>query len=282
MDIKKVGVIGCGIMGSGICQICAQSGYAVMVTEIDEELLKKGLTGIEKALQRSVEKGKITHDESDSVLDRIKGGTRIDDLSGCDLVIEAMAENLELKQRVFGELDKVCPEHTILATNTSSMCVIEIASATKRLDKVLGLHFFNPAPVMKLLEVVATIATSDETLRTGKEFGESLGKTAVITKDTPGFIVNRLLTPFTFNAIRMLESGIATRDDIDNAVKLGLGHPMGPLQLADLVGLDTIYHSANMRYDELKDPQYAPSPLLKRMVMANWLGRKTKKGFYEY
>lgn len=282
MDIKRVGVVGCGIMGSGICQICAQSGYTVMVTEIDEELLKKGLTGIEKALQRSVEKGKITQDESDSVLDRIKGANRIDDLSGCDLVIEAIAENLELKQRVFGELDKICPEHTILATNTSSMCVIEIASATKRLDKVLGLHFFNPAPVMKLLEVVATIATSDETLRIGKEFGESLGKTAVITKDTPGFIVNRLLTPFTLNAIRMLEAGIATRDDIDNAVRLGLGHPMGPLQLADLVGLDTIYHSANMRYEELKDPQYAPSPLLKRMVMANWLGRKTGKGFYEY
>ena len=282
MDIKRVGVVGCGIMGSGICQICAQSGYTVMVTEIDEELLKKGLTGIGKALQRSVEKGKITQDESDSGLDRIKGANRIDDLSGCDLVIEAIAENLELKQRVFGELDKICPEHTILATNTSSMCVIEIASATKRLDKVLGLHFFNPAPVMKLLEVVATIATSDETLRIGKGFGESLGKTAVITKDTPGFIVNRLLTPFTLNAIRMLEAGIATRDDIDNAVRLGLGHPMGPLQLADLVGLDTIYHSANMRYEELKDPQYAPSPLLKRMVMANWLGRKTGKGFYEY
>lgn len=282
MDIKRVGVVGCGIMGSGICQICAESGYTVMVTETDEELLKKGLTGIGKALQRSVEKGKITQDESDSGLDRIKGANRIDDLSGCDLVIEAIAENLELKQRVFGELDKICPEHTILATNTSSMCVIEIASATKRLDKVLGLHFFNPAPVMKLLEVVATIATSDETLRIGKEFGESLGKTAVITKDTPGFIVNRLLTPFTLNAIRMLEAGIATRDDIDNAVRLGLGHPMGPLQLADLVGLDTIYHSANMRYEELKDPQYAPSPLLKRMVMANWLGRKTGKGFYEY
>ena len=282
MDIKRVGVVGCGIMGSGICQICAQSGYTVMVTEIDEELLKKGLTGIGKALQRSVEKGKITQDESDSGLDRIKGANRIDDLSGCDLVIEAIAENLELKQQVFGELDKICPEHTILATNTSSMCVIEIASATKRLDKVLGLHFFNPAPVMKLLEIVATIATSDETRRIGKEFGESLGKTAVITKDTPGFIVNRLLTPFTLNAIRMLEAGIATRDDIDNAVRLGLGHPMGPLQLADLVGLDTIYHSANMRYEELKDPQYAPSPLLKRMVMANWLGRKTGKGFYEY
>lgn len=282
MDIKRVGVVGCGIMGSGICQICAESGYTVMVTETDEELLKKGLTGIEKALQRSVEKGKITQDESDSGLDRIKGANRIDDLSGCDLVIEAIAENLELKQRVFGELDKICPEHTILATNTSSMCVIEIASATKRLDKVLGLHFFNPAPVMKLLEVVATIATSDETLRIGKGFGESLGKTAVITKDTPGFIVNRLLTPFTLNAIRMLEAGIATRDDIDNAVRLGLGHPMGPLQLADFVGLDTIYHSANMRYEELKDPQYAPSPLLKRMVMANWLGRKTGKGFYEY
>ena len=282
MDIKRVGVVGCGIMGSGICQICAQSGYTVMVTEIDEELLKKGLTGIGKALQRSVEKGKITQDESDSGLDRIKGANRIDDLSGCDLVIEAIAENLELKQRVFGELDKICPEHTILATNTSSMCVIEIASATKRLDKVLGLHFFNPAPVMKLLEIVATIATSDETRRIGKEFGESLGKAAVITKDTPGFIVNRLLTPFTLNAIRMLEAGIATRDDIDNAVRLGLGHPMGPLQLADLVGLDTIYHSANMRYEELKDPQYAPSPLLKRMVMANWLGRKTGKGFYEY
>jgi 3-hydroxybutyryl-CoA dehydrogenase len=282
MEIKKVGVVGCGIMGAGITQVCAQSGYEVVVSEVNEELLNMGLASIKSLLTRSVDKGKISQQVMDTILGRIKGTTEIRGFSDCDLVIEAVAEDLEIKKKVFAELDKVCPKHAILATNTSSMCVIEIAAATDRLDKVLGLHFFNPAPVMKLLEVVRTIATSDATVELCKKFGESLGKTVVIAKDTPGFIVNRLLTPFTLNAIRMLEAGIATRDDIDSAVRLGLNHPMGPLELADLIGLDVIYHSANARYEELKEPQYAPPPLLKRMVNAGWLGRKKGKGFYEY
>lgn len=282
MEINRVGVVGCGLMGAGITQVCAQSGYQVVVSEVNEELLSKGLASINQALAKNVDKGKISQPDMNAILGRIKGTTNIDDFSSCDLLIEAAVENLEIKKKLFAELDKVCPKHTILATNTSSMCVVEIAAATNRLDKVLGLHFFNPAPVMKLLEIVRTIATSDETLKLGKEFGEFLGKTVVIAKDTPGFIVNRLLTPFTLNAIRMLEAGIAGRDDIDNAVRMGLGHPMGPLQLADLIGLDTIYHSANARYEELKEPQYAPPPLLKRMLKAGWLGRKTGKGFYEY
>lgn len=282
MEIKKIGVVGCGIMGAGITQVCAQSGYNVIVSEVNEELLGKGLVSISNTLTKKVNKGKMSQQHMDAMLGRIKGTTNIGDFSDCDLVIETVVENLEIKKKVFAELDRICPERTILASNTSSMCIIEIAAATERLDKVLGLHFFNPAPVMKLLEIVKTIATSDETLRIGKEFGESLGKTTVIAKDTPGFIVNRLLTPFTLNAIRVLEAGIASRDDIDNAIKLGLNHPMGPLELADMIGLDVIYHSANARYEELKEYQYAPPPLLKRMVNAGWLGRKTGKGFYEY
>jgi len=282
MEIKKVGVVGCGIMGSGITQVCAQSGYQVVVSEASQELLNKGLASIKISLTKSLNKGKICQQDIDIIMGRIKGTIDIGRYSDCDLVIEAVAENLEVKKKIFAELDKVCRKHTILATNTSSMCVIEIAAATNRLDKVLGLHFFNPATAMKLLEIVRTIAASDESVELCKDFGERLGKTVVIAKDTPGFIVNRLLNPFTLNAIRMLEAGIATRDDIDTAVRLGLNHPMGSLQLADLIGLDTIYISANSRYEELKDPQYASPPLLKRMVSAGWLGRKTGKGFYEY
>ena len=282
MKINRVGVVGCGTMGSGIAQVCAQAGYAVTVSEVSEDLLKKGLAAINSFLSKAVEKQKITPQDRDATLTRIKGTTSFNDFSDCDLVIEAAIENLDPKKKIFAELDRICPKHAILASNTSGLPIIEMAMATRRPDKVLGLHFFNPAPVMKLLEVVRTIATSDETLETAKEFGKSIGKTVVVAKDTPGFIVNRLMLPELLNAVRMLEAGVATREDIDNAVVLGLNHPMGPLALADLVGLDVILSLANTLYNEFKDPQFAPPVLLSRMVSAGWLGRKKGKGFYEY
>ena len=282
MKINRVGVVGCGTMGSGIAHVCAQAGYTVTVSEVSEDLLKKGLATINSFLSKAVEKQKITPQDRDATLTRIKGTTSFNGFSDCDLVIEAAIENLDPKKKIFAELDGICPRHAILASNTSGLPVIEMAMATRRPDKVLGLHFFNPAPVMKLLEVVRTIATSDETLETAKEFGKSIGKTVVVAKDTPGFIVNRLMLPELLNAVRMLEVGVATREDIDNAIVLGLNHPMGPLTLADLVGLDVILSLANTLYNEFKDPQFAPPVLLIRMVSAGWLGRKKGKGFYEY
>ena len=282
MEIKQVGVIGCGQMGGGITQVCAQSGYPVIVSEINEELLNKGLTSINSSLTKAVAKERITQQDKESTLARIKGTTDMNDFRDCDLVIEAAIENLDLKKKIFVELDKICPKPAILATNTSCLSIIDIAMATTRPDKVLGLHFFNPPPAMKLLEIVKTIATSDETLEIGKNFGKSLGKTTIIAKDAPAFIVNRLMVPQILNAIRMLEAGVATKEDIDTGVTLGLNHPLGPLGLADFVGLDTLYFIANSIYDEFKDPQFAPPILLAKMVAAGWLGRKTGKGFYEY
>jgi len=282
MKINTVGVVGCGVMGSGITQVCAQSGYRVIVSEINEALLNKGLAAINSSLSKAVAKEKITPQEKDATLARIKGTTSMKDFSNCDLVIEAAIENLDLKKKIFAELDKICPKHTILASNTSGLPVIDMAMATTRPDKVLGLHFFNPAPVMKLLEIVRTIATSNETIEIGKEFGKSIGKTTIVAKDTPGFIVNRLMLSQVLNAIRMLEAGVATKEDIDNGVVLGLNHPLGPLALADLIGLDVLYSLANTLYNELKDPQFAPPVLLIRMVSAGWLGRKRGKGFYDY
>jgi len=282
MEIKKVGVVGCGIMGSGITQVCAQSGYQVVVSEINDELLNKGLASINSVLTRSVNKGKLSQQDKDAILSRIKGTTNTKDFHDCDLMIEVAIENTDLKKKIFAEIDKICPKHTILATNTSCLSIIDIAMATTRPDKVLGIHFFNPVPVMQLIEIIKTIATSDDTLETGKTFGKSLGKTIVVTQDAPGFIVNRLVMPFLLNAIRMLDAGIATRDDIDTAINLGLNHPLGPLALSDLIGLDTVFFIVNSIYEELKDPQYAPPPLLKKMIAAGWLGRKTGKGFYDY
>jgi 3-hydroxybutyryl-CoA dehydrogenase len=282
MEIKKVGVVGCGSMGAGIAQLCAQSGYQVVVSEINDELLKKGLAFIEKTLARSVEKGKLSQADKDAIIGRLKGTTSTKDFADCDLVIEAAIENLELKKKIFAELDGICKPNAILATNTSCLSIIEMAMVTKRPDKVLGLHFFNPAPIMKLLEIVRTIATSDEVLETGQKFGEALGKTNVIAQDAPGFIVNRLWLPFLLHSIKLYEDGVASREDIDNAIQLGLGYPMGPLTLADMVGIDVVKFVSDALYEQLKDPRYIVPTLVDKMVAAGWLGRKTGKGFYDY
>ena len=282
MEIKQVGVVGCGQMGGGIAQVSAQSGYQVIVSEVNEELLNKGLAAINSSLAKAVEKERITPQDKEAAISRIKGTTSMKDLSNCDLVIEAAIENLELKKKIFAELDSVCPKHAILATNTSCLSIIEMAMTTSRPDKVLGMHFFNPPPLMKLLEVGRTVATSEETLEIIRNFGRSLGKTVITAPDSPGFIVNRLMVPQVMNAIRMLEAGVASKEDIDNGMMLGLNHPIGPLAVADLVGLDTFYYIASTMYDKFKDPQFAPPILLEKMVTAGWLGRKTGKGFYDY
>jgi len=282
MKIKKVGVVGCGQMGAGITQVCAQAGYQVITSEINSELLNKGLKFIDSRLGRDVEKGRLSPQDKDSILNRIKGTTNTKDFVDCDLAIEAAIENMGLKKKIFAELDNICPQHTILATNTSCLSIIDMAMATSRPDRMLGLHFMNPVPVMRLLEIVRTIAISNETLEAGQAFGKSLGKTIVTAQDTPGFIVNCLLIPYLLNAIRMLNAGVATKEDIDTGINLGLNHPMGPLALSDLIGNDTVLFMANALYDEFKEPQYAPPSLLRKMVTAGWLGRKTGKGFYEY
>jgi 3-hydroxybutyryl-CoA dehydrogenase len=282
MEIKKVGVIGCGSMGGGIAQVCAQSGYQVVVSEINDELLKRGLGIIDKTLAKSVEKGKMAQADKEAVVGRIKGTTSTKDFADCDLVIEAAIENLDLKKKIFAELDGICKTGAILATNTSCLSIIEMAMVTKRPDKVLGLHFFNPAPIMKLLEIVRTIATSGEVLETSRKFGESLGKTNVIAQDAPGFIVNRLWLPFLLHSIKLYEDGVASREDIDNAIQLGLGYPMGPLTLADMVGIDVVKFVSDALYEQLKDPRYIVPTLVDKMVAAGWLGRKTGKGFYDY
>jgi len=282
MEIKKVGVVGCGAMGSGIAEVCARSGYQVVVSEINEELLKKGMGFIDSSLSRGVSKGKMSQEDKDAVIGRVKGTTNLGDFSDCQLVIEAAIEIMDVKKKVFSELDKVCPKDTILASNTSCLSVIEIAAVTSKLDKVLGMHFFNPAPVMRLLELVKTIATGDETLETIKEFGESLGKTVIVAPDIPGFIVNRQLIPFQLGAIRMLEAGAATKEDIDLGITHGLNMPMGMLTLSDFVGLDVILDIAEACFQETKDPLFAAPVLLRKMVAAGWLGRKTGKGFYDY
>ena len=282
MEIKKVGVVGCGLMGSGITEVCARSGYEVVVREVNDELLQKGLDRIKASMSKGVSRGKLTQEEMDAALARIKGTTSMEDFADCDIVIEAVVENLEVKKQVFADLDRITPPHAILASNTSSLCITEMAAVTKRPEKVLGLHFFNPVPVMPLLEMVRTILTSDETMEIARKFGESLGKTIVVAKDAPGFIVNALLIPYLLDAVRMLESGYATKEDIDTAIKLGLNHPMGPLTLMDFIGLDTVLFIADAMYEELKDPRYAAPPLLRRMVIAGKLGRKTGEGFYKW
>jgi 3-hydroxybutyryl-CoA dehydrogenase len=282
MEIKKVGVVGCGFMGSGITQVCAQSGYQVVVSEVNDELLNKGLTTIDYYLTRSVLKGKISQLDKDSALACIKGTTNTKDFSDCDLVIEVVPENIDLKKEVFVKVDKICPERTILASNTSCISIFELAKVTNRPEKVLGMHFLSPVPPSKLLEIVRSAATSDETLESGRKFGESLGKDVIVAKDVPPFIFNRLLMALEGTAIQMLEEGIATKEDIDKSMTLGLYHPIGPIALLDFNGIDVAYKVCQAMYEQTKDPQYAPSPLIKKMVETGRLGRKTGKGFYDY
>lgn len=282
MAIERVGVVGCGLMGSGIVEVVAKCGHTVIVREQTPELLNSGMKRLNDSLERAVSKGKLSAEDRDAAQARIIGTTDINAFSDCDLIIEAAVENLELKRKIFAELDAVAPPHAILASNTSSLAVTEMAAATKRPDKVLGLHFMQPVPVMPLLEMVRTFLTSEETFQAAKAFGENLGKTIVVSKDTPGFIVNLLLIPYLLQAIAELEKGVATKEDFDTAIRLGLNHPMGPFTLLDFVGLDTTLFVADAVFEETKDARFAAPPLLRRMVTAGWLGRKTGRGFYEY
>jgi 3-hydroxybutyryl-CoA dehydrogenase len=282
MAIKSIGVIGCGLMGSGIVQVAAQSGFQVLFVEANDELVKRGLERLRQTLEGLVAKGKLEAKAKDDTIARIAGTTRLEDLKASDLVVEAMTENQALKNETFAKLDRICAPHAILATNTSSCNVTALAAATKRPGKVVGLHFFNPVPLMKLVEVVRTILTEDAVAREATDWVRAVGKVPVQAKDATAFIVNRLLVPYLLDAIRVYEGGLASLEDIDQAMKLGCGYPMGPFTLLDLVGLDTTMYVAEVMFEEFREPRYAPPPLLKRMVMAGQLGRKTGKGFYTY
>jgi 3-hydroxybutyryl-CoA dehydrogenase len=282
MRPSSIGVVGCGLMGSGIAEVCARAGYQVKVREVSDELLARGLASIQKSLGKAVARGKASQDQAEQAMARITGTLQLSEFSDCDLAIEAAIENMNIKKEIFAELDRILPPHAILASNTSSLCITEMASVTGRGEKVLGIHFFNPVPVMPLLEFVRTILTSEDTMRAAHEFGASLGKTMVTAKDTPGFIVNRLLIPYLLDAVQVYENGLATKEDIDAAIKLGLNHPMGPLTLLDFVGLDTCLFIADAMYNEYKDSRYAAPPLLRRMVLAGHMGRKSGRGFYDY
>lgn len=280
--MKTVGIVGCGLMGSGIAQISAQAGYKTIVREVNDELLKKGLGKIEDFLSKGVAKGKVTEEQKKAVLANLSGTTRLADLKDADIVIEAAIENIALKKELFGELDRLCPEQTIFASNTSSLTITEMAAATKRPDRFVGLHFFNPVPLMKLVEVVRTIATCQATFDAAFAFAKTLGKEPIACKDNSGFVVNLLLVPYLLDAIRAVENGVASIEDIDKGMMLGCGYPMGPLTLLDFVGLDTTYYIANIMFEEYREAKYAPPPLLRKMVLAGLHGKKGGKGFYDY
>src|SRR2546430_162132 len=281
MAIEKIGVVGCGLMGSGIAQTAAQAGFQVTVREVSTELIDKGFANIDKSLARLVQRGTLTAAQRETARNRLRGTSKLDELAGCDFIIEAVTEQLAAKEEVFRALDAVCPPQTIYASNTSSLSITEMAVATRRPERFVGLHFFNPVPIMKLAEVIRTIATDPRVYEEVAAFAARLGKTAVRTSDRTGFVVNRLLVPYLLDAVRALEEGVASIPDIDQAMELGCGHPMGPLTLLDFVGLDTTYYIANIMFDEFKERRFAPPPLLKRMVMAGWNGRKAGPGFYE-
>jgi 3-hydroxybutyryl-CoA dehydrogenase len=282
MAIQKVGVVGCGLMGAGIAQVSVQAGFATVVREVSPEFLEKGLKAVDKNLARLVEKGTITETAKGEIRERLKGTTALEDLKDCDVIVEAIIEKLPAKRELFGALDALCPPHTIFASNTSSLTITEIAAATKRPQRFVGLHFFNPVPVMKLVEVVRTIATEPAVYEEMVAFGSKLGKTPVRANDSGGFIVNRLLVPYLLDAIRALEEGAGSVVDIDNSMKLGCGYPMGPFTLLDFVGLDTTYYISQIMFDEFKEKRFASPPLLKRMVLAGWHGKKSGRGFYDY
>ena len=282
MAIQRVGVLGCGLMGSGIAQVAAAGGYPTIVKEVAEEFLKKGMAGIDKSLGRFVEKGTMTADQRSQTMSRLKGTTKFEDLADCDIVIEAITENLQAKRETYVALDGVVKASAIFASNTSSLVITEMMTATKRVDRFIGMHFFNPVPIMKLVEVVGTITTTPTVMDDAMKFAESIGKVPIRTSDRSGFIVNRLLVPYLLDAIRALEEGVASIEDIDHSMKLGCGHPMGPLTLLDFVGLDTTYYISQIMFDEFKEKRFAAPSLLKRMVLAGWNGRKAGRGFYDY
>ncbi len=282
MQIKTVGVVGCGLMGSGIAEVAAKNGFDVVVREVTDEFLAGGKKRIQKSLDRAVEKEKMTAEERDAALSRLSYSTKIEDLAGCDIVIEAIVEDPAAKNELFGALDELCGEGTIFASNTSSLTITDMAAATKRADRFVGLHFFNPVPVMKLVEVVRTIATSQETFDRAFAFSKALGKVPIAAKDNSGFVVNLLLVPYMLDAIRQLERGVATVADIDTGMQLGCGYPMGPFTLCDFVGIDTLYRISEIMYEEYHEERYAPPPLLKRIVAMGRYGRKSGKGFYDW
>ena len=282
MEIKKVGVVGAGLMGSGIIQVVAASGCGVVAREVSDELLDKGLGIIEKSLAKFVEKGKITAEDKSAIQGRIQRTTELKDLEDCDLIIEAITENPKIKKELYTELDTICGKNAIFASNTSSISITELAAATQRPERFVGLHFMNPVPLMKLVEVIRTIQTDDEVFESAVKFGEKVGKVTVRTWDRVGFIVNRLLIPYLLDSIRALEDGFGSVEDIDQSIKLGLNHPMGPLTLLDFVGLDTTLYIGEIMFDEYREKRFAPPPLLKRLVAAGWYGRKSGRGFYDY
>jgi 3-hydroxybutyryl-CoA dehydrogenase len=281
-EIKRVGVLGCGLMGSGIAQVCAAAGYETIVREVSDEVCERGIGGITKQLGKSVEKGKLAADARDAIVGRLRGTTKLEDLRDCDIIIEAVVEDLELKNQMWKTLDEVCGPETIFASNTSSLTIADMAAATRRPERMVGLHFFNPVPVMKLVEVVKTIATDPQVFQTAFDFAASLGKEPIVCKDNSGFVVNLLLVPYMMDAIRALEQGVASIEDIDKGMKLGTGYPMGPFVLSDFVGLDTLDKIGGIMFEEYKEKRYASPPLLKRMVSLGYFGRKSGKGFYDY
>lgn len=282
MQIRKVGVLGCGLMGSGIAEVAARAGYETVVREVSEEIVEKGIQKIHGSLGKAVEKGKMTAEDRDQAVSRLTGTSGLDALADCDIVVEAIVENLDEKRKTFTALDEVVKKEALFASNTSSLTITQIAMFTRRPDQFVGLHFFNPVPVMKLVEVVRTLLTSDEAYKTAFEFARSLGKEPIACRDNSGFVVNRLLVPYLLDAVRALEEGVASAEDIDKGMQLGCGYPMGPFTLLDFVGLDTTYYIANIMFDEYREKRFAPPPLLKQMVQAGRLGKKSGRGFYEY